>query len=120
MAYALVLSFDGVGEAQYWAVNERLGIHRDGSGAWPRGLLSHVGGPTPKGWVVSEIWDAKSTQEAFMKSHLGAALAAAKVPPPSQVIETVPVSVYSTRERASAGAKRKRCRAVRFVSGSSV
>ena len=69
MAYALVYVFEKVGESQYWAVNDRLGLRRDGSGNWPPGLVSHVGGPTPTGWVVSEVWDAKASQQAFMESR---------------------------------------------------
>lgn len=88
MAYGLVLVFEGVGEEQYWAVNEKLGIGRDGKGDYPVGLVTHLGGPTATGWLVTEVWDAKSSQEAFMSSRLGAALAAAGVAPPSQVIDT--------------------------------
>lgn len=97
MAYALVLVFEGIGETHYWAVNERLGINRDGTGNYPRGLISHVGGPTPKGWVVYEIWDANASPQAFMESRLGPALAAAKVPPPAQVIETNAVNIFPKR-----------------------
>jgi hypothetical protein len=93
MAYGLVLVFEGVGEDQYWAVNEKLGIGRDGRGDYPKGLVTHAAGPTPTGWVVIEVWDAKSSQEAFMASRLGPALGAVGVPAPSQVIETDTVNV---------------------------
>lgn len=88
MAYGIVLVFDGVGADDYWAVNDRLGINRDGSGDWPEGILSHCGGPTATGWVVAEVWNSKADQEAFMASRLGAALAGAGVPAPVQVIES--------------------------------
>jgi hypothetical protein len=88
MSYSIVLVFDGVGEADYWKVNDQLGLGRDGSGDWPAGLQSHVAGPTPNGWVVIERWDSKASQEAFMGSRLGAALGAAGLPAPAQVIET--------------------------------
>ncbi len=88
MSYGLVLVFDGVTEKDYWAVNDKLGINRDGSGDWPQGMLAHAGGPTPTGWVVIEMWESKAAQEAFMGSRLGAALAATGVPAPSQVIDT--------------------------------
>lgn len=88
MAYGITLAFDGVTEDQYWAVNDRLGIARDGSGDWPDGLLSHTGGPTDAGWVVTEVWESKGHQEQFMASRLGAALGEESVPPPSQVIES--------------------------------
>ncbi|MGE0794259.1 MAG: hypothetical protein AB7H92_17040 [Microbacteriaceae bacterium] len=88
MAYGIVLTFDGVGADQYWAVNEKLGIKPDGSGDWPSGLRSHAGGPTATGWVVCEVWDSKASQEAFMGSRLGAALGEVGLPAPSQIIES--------------------------------
>jgi hypothetical protein len=89
VAYGLVYLFEGVTEAQYWAVNEKLGIARDGSGDWPAGLVSHGGGPTADGgWLVTEIWTSKAGQEKFMAERLGAAIAAVGVPAPSQLIES--------------------------------
>jgi hypothetical protein len=89
MAYGIVLVFDNVTADQYWAVNDKLGIQADGTGDWPAGIRSHTGGPTEGGgWVVSEVWDSKADQEAFMGSRLGAALGAVGVPAPSQVIES--------------------------------
>ncbi len=87
MAYALVLVFEGVTEDDYWSVNEKLGIARGSKAGYPDGLMSHVGGSTPTGWVVMEVWDSKATHEAFMASRLGAALAATGVPAPAQIIE---------------------------------
>jgi hypothetical protein len=88
MAYGIVLTFDGVGEDQYWSVNEKLGINRDGTGDWPAGILSHTGGPTATGWIVTEVWNSKADQEAFMGSRLGAALGAVGLPDPAQLIES--------------------------------
>ena len=88
MTYGIVLVFEGVSADQYWDVNDKLGINRDGTGDWPDGLLSHLGGPTASGWLVSEVWDAKADHERFMAGRLGEALAATGVPAPSQVIES--------------------------------
>ena len=88
MAYGLTLVFEGVSEKDYWAVNEKLGIGRDGKGDYPKGLVSHLGGPLPNGWVVMEVWESKAAQEAFMASRLGAALGASGVGAPAQLIET--------------------------------
>ncbi len=93
MAYGLTLVFEGVGENEYWAVNEKLGINRDGNGDYPKGLVTHLGGPTPNGWVVMEVWESKASQEEFMATRLGAALGAAGVPAPAQLIETNAVNV---------------------------
>ncbi len=87
MAYGLVLVFEGVSEADYWAVNENLGVSRDGSGDWPADLTHHSAGATATGLVVCEVWTSKAAQEQFMASRLGAALGAAGVTPPAQVIE---------------------------------
>ena len=87
MAYGITLVFDGVGADDYWAVNQKLGINADGTGDWPAGLVSHSGGSTGTGWIVSEVWDTKAAQEAFMGSRLGAALGAVGLPAPIQVID---------------------------------
>lgn len=39
-----------------------------------------------------EKWESKDAQEAFMASRLGAAIAAAGLPAPAQVIETTTVN----------------------------
>ena len=88
MSYLIVLVFEGVSEADYWKVNDSLGINRDGTGDWPDGIKSHAAGPTPNGWLVVEKWESKAAQEAFMGSKLGAAIAAAGLPAPAQIIET--------------------------------
>jgi hypothetical protein len=92
MAYGLTLVFENVNEDQYWAVNEKLGIGRNGKGDYPKGLVSHIGGPTATGWAVMEVWESKAAQEEFMASRLGAALGAAGVPAPAQLIETEAVN----------------------------
>lgn len=89
MSYGLVLVFEAVSEKDYWAVNDKLGIKPESNDGYPEGMIAHTGGPTDGGgWVVIEMWTSKAAQEAFMASRLGAALAAAGVNPPSQVIET--------------------------------
>jgi hypothetical protein len=86
--YGIALVFEGVDEDQYWAVNEKLGIDRNGTGDWPQGMRSHTGGTTATGLIVTEVWDSKADQEAFMASRLGAALGAIGVPEPVQIIES--------------------------------
>ena len=65
-----------------------MGISRDGKGGYPPGLILHAGGPTPTGWMVSEVWDSRESQAAFMDARLGAALQAVNIPPPLHVIDT--------------------------------
>jgi hypothetical protein len=89
MSYAIVIAFEGVTEADYWAVNATLGINPDGTGDWPEGLRSHAAGPTDSGgWLVIEKWESKAAQEAFMGGRLGAAIASAGLPAPSHIIAT--------------------------------
>ena len=89
MSYGLVLVFEGVSEKDYWAVNANLGITQGSDEGYPEGMIAHTGGPTDGGgWVVIEMWTSKAAQEAFMATRLGAALAAAGLNAPSQVIET--------------------------------
>ena len=78
MSEAVILEFTGVGEGEYAAVNEKLGIDMSsGSGDWPRGLLMHAAGTADDGkFVVSEVWASRADQDAFMNERLGAALAA--------------------------------------------
>ena len=97
MAYGLVLVFEGVTEADYWTVNDKLGIKADSNDGYPEGMIAHAGGPTETGWVVIEMWDSKTAHEAFMNTRLGAALAASGVKPPSQVIETNTVNAKLLR-----------------------
>lgn len=92
MSFAIVIAFEGVTEDGYWKVNELLGINRDGSGDWPDGIRSHAAGPTADGWVVVEKWESEEAQQAFLVGRLGAAIEAAGLPAPSQIISTVTVN----------------------------
>lgn len=87
MTEALSLEFAGLGEDEYTAVNKFLGIDMEtGEGDWPPGLLTHAAGQSDDGTlIVSEVWDTRGDQEAFMSSRLGAALAAAGVTVPPTV-----------------------------------
>jgi len=86
MAEGLILEFDGVGRAEYEAVNERLGIDAaTGAGEWPSGLLYHAGGAKPGGWVVFEVWESTEAQARFMEERLGRALQEGGVGEPARV-----------------------------------
>jgi hypothetical protein len=100
MAYGITLVFENVNEGHYWAVNDKLGMPKGSwknSDAVPKGLVTHIAGPTPTGWVVMEVWDSKADQEAFMGGRLGAALGAVGMPAPAQVIETDAVALEQLR-----------------------
>ena len=64
-AEGLILEFEGVGRAEYDAVNARLGIDAaTGQGDWPTGLLYHAGGAKAGGWVVFEVWERATRRSA--------------------------------------------------------
>jgi hypothetical protein len=82
MAAGLILQFPAsVGEQEYDAVNSRLQFDpKTGAGDWPAGLQSHSAGASGEGWVVTEIWESKEAQAAFMESRLGPALSSLPQP----------------------------------------
>jgi hypothetical protein len=88
MAEGLILWFaSGFGEKEYLAVNAELGLDmRTGEGNWPQGLQSHLAGVSDDGFVVTEVWESKEAQAAFMESRLGPALAKLGLPHPSRVV----------------------------------
>lgn len=77
MPAGIILQFpSGVSEADYDAVSAKLGWNpRTGEGDWPAGLKFHVAGASDDGWVVTEIWDSREAQGAFLESRLGPSLA---------------------------------------------
>ncbi len=95
MAFGIILEFDGVGQADYDAVNDKLGIELGTATNWPEGILSHAGGPTDRGWVVFEVWESAAHQRRFMEGRLGAALGAVGVPEPVHVT-TSELHAYET------------------------
>jgi hypothetical protein len=98
MAEGLILEFDGVGRAEYAAVNERLGIDMaSGQGDWPAGLVFHAGGAKPGGWVVFEIWDSREAQGQFMNDRLGRALQEGGITGPPSRAEWLDLAAYHSR-----------------------
>jgi hypothetical protein len=78
MAELLILEFTGIGKAEYDAINAELGIDMaTGAGNWPPDLLAHAAGVSDDGtFVVSEVWESRADQGAFLESRLGPALGA--------------------------------------------
>lgn len=88
MAAGLILQFPAsVTESDYDTVNEKLPFEvRGGDGSdWPTGLIAHAAGPSDEGWLVSEVWESREAQAAFMENDLGPALGAAGLPDPIRV-----------------------------------
>jgi hypothetical protein len=97
MPEVLILEFSGVTETEYAAVNGQLGIDmQTGQGNWPPGLLSHAAGTADDGsFVVTEVWNSRADQGAFMDSRLGAALGAGGITSMPK-ITWVPLLAYHT------------------------
>lgn len=95
MPEVLILEFAGVGESEYNAVNEQLGIDmKTGEGDWPTGLLSHAAGTADDGaFIVAEVWSSRENQAAFMQSRLGSALAAGGISA-TPAVRWVPLLAY--------------------------
>lgn len=94
MAELLILEFEGRGVDDYHKVNGILGIDMSSDeGDWPKGLRTHIAGPTEKGLAVIEVWESKAEQEDFMHSRLGPALGQAGMPEPSRA-EWAPLETH--------------------------
>jgi hypothetical protein len=68
---AIIVVFDipGGTQAQYEQVTDRLtggrGLPKAASD-WPvAGLLSHAAGPSPTGWLVTDVWESREQFDAF-------------------------------------------------------
>jgi hypothetical protein len=71
--------------ALYPKVNTTLGLDpNSGSGDWPKGFISHVGGGGDGTVVVVEAWESRADQEKWMET-LGPALAEAGVSQPKRM-----------------------------------
>lgn len=85
MAEMIVIEVD-CDPSLYPKVNQALGLDpATGSGDWPKGLISHVGGGADGTVVVVEAWESRADEEAWMASKLGLALAQVGVPPPRRM-----------------------------------
>jgi hypothetical protein len=85
MAELIVIEVD-CDPTLYPKVNETLGLDPDaGTGDWPKGLVSHVGGGRDGKVVVVEAWESRADQESWMASTLGPALGKVGVPQPTRM-----------------------------------
>jgi hypothetical protein len=71
--------------ALYPKVNGILGLDPNaGTGEWPKGLLTHLGGGGDGTVAVVEVWESRADQETWM-AKLGPALAQAGVAEPKRM-----------------------------------
>jgi hypothetical protein len=85
MAEVIIIEID-CDPGLYPKVNEVLGLDPDaGTGDWPKGLMTHIGGGNAGTVVVIEVWESRTDQEAWMESKLGPALGQVGVPQPKRM-----------------------------------
>jgi hypothetical protein len=96
MAAELILEFEGVTLAEYYAVNKELGIDPEsGEGNWPDGLVTHSAGLNEDGHlVVIEVWDTPEHQARFMEGRLGEALARGGIAAPPSSITWIELAAH--------------------------
>jgi hypothetical protein len=85
MAELLQLEFNAPGAQEiYDKVNGILGFDPASTAGYPDGLLSHVAGISADGavLVVTEVWESKEAEAAFLADKLGPALAEGGAPAP--------------------------------------
>jgi quinol monooxygenase YgiN len=90
MAVGLILEFSGIGKAEYDAIDKMLGTDMyTKTGDIPAGLITHSAGTSDRGtFIVSETWESRAAQEAFMQSRLGEALQRGGVTQPPTIVWT--------------------------------
>lgn len=85
MAIGIIVDMLGVTREQYEQVR-REALPDDRS---PPGLLYHAAGPTPHGWLISQVWVSREALDRFYEDQLDAALQRATISIQPQVYEVV-------------------------------
>ena len=73
MAVLFSMEFAGVQQKTYDAVMKELGLDKKNA-KWPKGILSHVAGPTAGGWAVVDVWESEAAFGKFQQKTLGPAM----------------------------------------------
>ena len=114
MAELLQLEFNVPGaQGIYDKVNAALGFDPDSTASYPKGLLSHIVGLGADGAsiAVTEVWNSKKDQEAFLADKLGAALAAEE-PPRHSLLVVHPARQQPTQLEEMPGGSRAESRSL--------
>ena len=75
MAIGLLFVGEGVTQAQYEQVLNEVNPNRE----LAPGAISHMAGPSEKGWCVMEVWESQEDLQRFFDDKLGKALQAANI-----------------------------------------
>jgi hypothetical protein len=83
MAVCLVMEFDGIGEAEYESVLQKIDMVHGKIPAAAVGGVAHVAGPRDGGgWMVVDVWESQNHFDRFLQEHLAPAMATSGVPEP--------------------------------------
>jgi hypothetical protein len=105
MATAILIEFPKGTQRQYDEVIDALGLKDPNN--LPRGLISHVAGPTESGWEVVDVWESRADFDRFLAQRLGPAVREAGLPAP----RPIEFPVYNSMGQISiAGTRRARPR----------
>ena len=90
MPVGILFEFEGMNQKHYDAIMNALQIGVGSNGNWADGIISHVSGPTDKGWCVMDVWESQAHFDKFMETRLGPSFA--QVPGlPEPKVTTLPV-----------------------------
>lgn len=70
MSIGFVLQFDGMGKDKYEAVMKELNLKYNSNGGWPEGVISHVAGTVPNGFLVVDVWESEAAFGRFNETKL--------------------------------------------------
>jgi hypothetical protein len=68
LAVMLLVEMPVVGPEKYDAIQKELGLYKEGA-MWPKGILSHVAGATPGGWLVVNVWESEAAFGKFQQAQ---------------------------------------------------
>jgi hypothetical protein len=66
MAIGVLFEIPGGTQRQYDAIMRDMHL----GGKLPPGALSHVAGPTPRGWRVVDVWESEQAFERFAREQI--------------------------------------------------
>jgi hypothetical protein len=96
MAVTTVIEIPGGTQDLYDKILDNLGIGHEG--ALIEGQLAHIASPMDGGWRVVDVWESEEAFNKFANERLGAAMAAAGVPPGGPPPKFFPVRVFHARQ----------------------
>jgi hypothetical protein len=82
-AVCLMMQFATMDRAKYDDVMKALDWRNAGS---PKGLISHMAGPTKQGWGVVDVWESQADFDRFLETDLRQAFGRARARMPEMQV----------------------------------